>query len=1699
MSKQIFISAITLFVILTLQTHSQTSPTTNEIRKQSLENQMANPTWQFSSIVDTFELFRANEPESEEEEPEDFEEQFRKWEEFWGARAMYPESPSGGDILGAQQWLKTNSTGRCTNGMSGYSWVSEGPDRNSNNLANIGLTCAMCMDPNNSSILYTGTNHAGIFKSTDGGTTWSNITDVLNIIDLCTSSIDVSASNSQRVLAGFGPTGFWPNPGMAQESTNGGASWQNLTFGSQSPATSAVSCTRYHPAGTSSYVSFRNELFRRNDLLTAQPFVPVSFSPSNLLSTDHDIYDIEFYPGNSNVMYAATTRANATTANTSKIIISTNGGQTFQDMGFPSGAFPGDRVAIDVSPSNPTKLYAFYIDSPPSGTVKYVIAEATLAFNGTWSWTWNILKSTTKTTVDSGVALWFGWSNFFAVSDQYPGKFLIGNGRILRGDWNSSNTNIYTVVTDYYPTLWIGSNTHADIRYIRRFNHGSTETILAGTDGGVAKSTDGGATWSSINGIGLNVSQFYCISSFQKTSNLIASPQDNFVQRKVGSFWYNVGAWSTGAESSCCLVDYTNDDHIFYGATKRIWQSYDQGATYTDITSGVTNAPTNNWLRKFYDDPTKPGVIWAGCSGNPNTYSYNPTTNAWSIARTPTGWQGCPVPDMDVLKVAPTNSNCIYEGHGGWNIIDPNNPNPCATTPTYNRLFKKGIFMGTLQWRDFTPYVIQYLGDLFLTTGITAIVIDPLNENRVFVSFDQFKTNARVIRSLDGGFTWADMSAGLPPVTVNDLVYQNGTDDVIYAATDFGVYRYNKTAGQWECFNTNLPPVIVKKIEINYCSRKLFIATQGRGAFSCNLPTTPTYPITVARVQAANGNSSSVLTLQPYYNQAFANDISIEAGVILNQKGIMRFSSNSSLIIKKNARVNLTGTLTTLCTQMWPGVQVEGSTNQVATFNGQLSNNQGILDINTQGTIMHADIGVITCTYSGGQDVWGSHGGIIYAVNANFIDNKKDVSFLYHDKPNSSKFVNCNFETKDYLPNNVAPEGHVSLHAVSNINFQGCDFKYTAQNKYPAQSRGYGIYSLDAKYMVTPGCLSNVSPCTNLDRTTFQNLTLGIYSYATNALNNVYVSDAEFTNVIKNNAYFLSIDNITFKNNKIILPSTTLGSRAGLYLDKCKKYTVSTNTVLGTGTNQDYGITARSSNLATQVNGSNHLIYKNTIDNCITAVASMYENADANYVGLKIRCNRFGATTPNSWDVTQLLGTTARVDRYQGTSPGSSGNLANLVGNYYTSVCYSSSENRWYIDNQVPVNQNTKVIHCNNSGSNYQVNPPCSNQPLDYYTYGSYNSSTQCLALTTGENPGGIAGRIGAAESAVSGALANEASIIDAGNTSNLLNIIAAGTPEDVKNSLLDVSPYLSDDVLTAYFSNPATPPAHVVEVHAQNNPVTENVWQIILNRGFHGSEQDQLEANQNAAQVSGRQTLEVERHNAEFERALAYTDKLNYFLSDTLPSSVDSVLATLQHVPFTDGNCQAISHKIASGIEVTADQINSAHGGASQVDDYCNFQKIKCQLPDTARDWRSLLHNSSLLASVQSIANDPNNAANGAATAALEFIFNTFSEKEFQLPPSSRQLAEQTIVPELKEIYNADLDVLIYPNPTDGELNIECPSPEGVKIEFANSTGEKVMEIQMLEKKTKANIGKLPAGIYMLTLRNANKTVGSYKIVLTK
>ena len=113
-------------------------------------------------------------------------------------------------------------------------------------------------------------------------------------------------------------------------------------------------------------------------------------------------------------------------------------------------------------------------------------------------------------------------------------------------------------------------------------------------------------------------------------------------------------------------------------------------------------------------------------------------------------------------------------------------------------------------------------------------------------TYSGFTNTNKVFQTNDQGATWINLSASIPNIPVNCIVYQNNTADGLYIGTDVGIFFKDSTMNVWQPFFNGLPNVIVSQLAIHYPTGKIRAATYGRGLWESDLYAPGTYAPTAA-------------------------------------------------------------------------------------------------------------------------------------------------------------------------------------------------------------------------------------------------------------------------------------------------------------------------------------------------------------------------------------------------------------------------------------------------------------------------------------------------------------------------------------------------------------------------------------------------------------------------------------------------------------------------------------------------------------------------------------------------------------------------------------------------------------------------------------------------------------------------------------
>jgi PKD repeat protein len=484
--------------------------------------------------------------------------------------------------------------------------------------------------------------------------------------------------------------------------------------------------------------------------------------------------DIEYKPNDTTTIYAATTDFYKSTDGGASFTIVANGLTTAGNC---------DRIAIAVTPANAAYVYVVGSSSANSGFYAFYQSTNSGTSFTSMATAPNLLGWVTAGT-DTGGQGWYTLS--IAASPTNANEVVVGGVNIWRTTNGGTNWSLFG--------HWTGSGApyvHADIHDLI-YKNGTT--IYAGTDGGIFNTANSGATWTAING-NMNIAEIYKMGLSKTTYSLaITGHQDN------GTNIYG-GGWSQtlGGDGMDCFIDWSNDQ-VMYGEQYQgsLNVTTNGGGTWNPITTGLTG--TAAWVTPIHQDPITPNTIYCGYS---ELFKSTNQGTAWSQLGTMGGGSS-----IVEFAIAPSNPQVIYVIQG---------------TTLY-----KTINGGT-NWTNVT-------GTLPVNNAQpTWVAIDSKDPNSVWVTFSGYSAGDKVYNTIDGGTTWNNYSTGLPNLPTNCITYWNGTKDGLYVGCDVGIYYRDSLSSVWALYNTGLPNVSVRDLEIFYPLGKLRAATFGRGVWEADL------------------------------------------------------------------------------------------------------------------------------------------------------------------------------------------------------------------------------------------------------------------------------------------------------------------------------------------------------------------------------------------------------------------------------------------------------------------------------------------------------------------------------------------------------------------------------------------------------------------------------------------------------------------------------------------------------------------------------------------------------------------------------------------------------------------------------------------------------------------------------------------------
>lgn len=707
-----------------------------------------------------------------------------------------------------------------------------------------GRATAIAVHPANPDIVYVGTSQGGLYRTTNGGTTWTPLMD--SAMSLAIGSVAVAPSNPEIVYVGTGEGNFTFDSffgvgvyrienasttatlvGPLNRDSSGadvltGRSVSEVVVHPTDPNTIFLSTTRGNGGSGAVMLPTASArgVFRSTNAASASP----TFTRLTGLAAgaDVEVRDIAIDPADPNILVAGVGPG-------VNISAPMNGG--IWRSADALSASPTFTRVLPFNTTNLNELTTEFASVRPAGASNAVFYAATGNLGG------RLLRSN-----DGGVTWTQQIDNNFcspqcffdiavAVSPANPDQVYLGGSPAMVSAYSTNGGLSFTE-----GGLGVHVDTHAFA-----VSPSNPSIIYLGTDGGIYKSTNGGAGYTDLNTAQYSAMLYTGLAVHPTDPNTtIGGTQDNGTTylEPAATSWNMVDSFDGGN----AVIDSNSTDtttfrmyHTRQNQTNQLIGYRTRGATNQGyISRGCPNGVVpgngincNDSAVMFYA-PLEAGP------GNPNSiyYATDRVYRSTDLGVTHTVVSQAPIAfgiPISSIGISPQNDNVRLFG--------------MATGALW------GTMTGSSTLVDMDP------ANSVPNAYVSRTVIDPNSSTTAYVTISNFGVG-NVFKTTNLGASppaWTDISAQLPKIPVSAFLVDPADSNILYAGTDIGVYFSPDGGTRWSPFGTGLPRIAVFDIA-KAPGDTIRIATHGRGIWQIPAFSPALLPVTVSgRVTTPGG------------------------------------------------------------------------------------------------------------------------------------------------------------------------------------------------------------------------------------------------------------------------------------------------------------------------------------------------------------------------------------------------------------------------------------------------------------------------------------------------------------------------------------------------------------------------------------------------------------------------------------------------------------------------------------------------------------------------------------------------------------------------------------------------------------------------------------------------------------------------------
>ena len=674
-----------------------------------------------------------------------------------------------------------------------------------------GRSAAVTGVPNQPNLYYFGATGGGIWKTTNGGRAWENISD--GYFGGSIGAIAVSKSDPNVIYVGGGEKTVRGNVSSGYgiwKSVDAGKTWQ----ASGLPQSRHVPRIAIHPTNHNIvYAGVLGNIYKPTQERGVYKSTDGGKTWKKMLfSNEHaGVVDLIMDPTNPRILYASTWRVQRTPFSLSSggegsaLWKSTDSGETWTEIsvnkGFPEGIL--GIIGITVSPINNQRLWAIVENKDQGGLYR----------SDDGGETWTQVNSERKLRQRA----WY-YTRVYADTKDVNTVYVL-NVRYHKSTDGGKNFNTYNAPHGDHHDLWISPE--------------NPDRMIIGDDGGAQVTYDGGETWSTYHN--QPTSQFYRVTTDNAFPyRIYVAQQDNSTIRiphRTDGYAITEDDWEStaGGESAHIAVD-PKDNDIVYGG------SYDGFLTRVNHKTGTVRA-INVWP----DNPMghgAEGMKYRFQWNFPIMFSkHNPNrlyTFSQHVHVTENEGQSWEIVSPDLTRNDPEK----LKSSGGPITQDNTSVEYyCTIFAAQESPLKEGLLWvgsddglihvtkdGGKTWDNVTP---KGMPEWMMINSIEPSVFD---EGTCYVAGTKYKTGdfaPYLYKTTDYGKTWKKITNGINGEHFTRVLREDPKrKGLLYAGTETGMYISFNDGKDWKPFQLNLPIVPITDLTIK--DNNLIVATQGR-------------------------------------------------------------------------------------------------------------------------------------------------------------------------------------------------------------------------------------------------------------------------------------------------------------------------------------------------------------------------------------------------------------------------------------------------------------------------------------------------------------------------------------------------------------------------------------------------------------------------------------------------------------------------------------------------------------------------------------------------------------------------------------------------------------------------------------------------------------------------------------------------------